>query len=317
MFSISQLATLLLLATCTFAQSGAGVPTATPDWCRKIPRPEYAKLKSVASPDPWFEVYEVRPHVFAIYEPHQAEEVISYLVLGNQQALLFDTGLGIGNIRSVVVSLTKLPVIVVNSHTHNDHVGGNWQFEHVAGMDTAFTRESAKGSSADAQAELEPGNLCGALPAGFDAKTYVTKPWKIDRRIHDGSAFELGGRILEVIATPGHTPDAIALLDRANGLLFTGDSYYPGPIYLYRPETDLDAFDHSMARLAALSSKLKLLLPSHNVPTADPAVLPKVLAAFHEVRLGQKAPIGSGRNYIYEFDGFSFLMSQRFQVVGN
>ena len=316
MLSISKLAGLLLLATCAFAQSGAGVPTATPDWCRKIPRPEYAKLKSVVSPDPWFEVYEVRPHVFAIYEPHQAEEVISYLVLGNTQALLFDTGLGIADIRSVVLSLTKLPVIVVNSHTHNDHVGGNWQFEHVAGMATAFTHESARGSSADAQAELEPGNLCGALPTGFDAKAYVTRSWKVDRSIHDGSTFELGGRTLEVIATPGHTPDAIALLDRANGLLFTGDSYYPGPIYLYRPETDLDAYEHSMARLAALSSKVKSLLPSHNVPLADPAELPEVLATFREVRLGRKAPIPSGRNYIYEFDGFSFLMSQKFQVAG-
>ena len=154
---IPRLAALLLLATCAFAQSGAGVPTATPDWCRKIPRPGYAKLKRVSSPDRWFEVYEVRPQVFAIYEPHQAEEVISYLILGDKQALLFDTGLGIGDIRRVVLSLTSLPIVVVNSHTHNDHVGGNWQFEHVAGMDTAFTRESAKGSSADAQAELEAG----------------------------------------------------------------------------------------------------------------------------------------------------------------
>ena len=145
----------------------------------------------------------------------------------------------------------------------------------------------------------------------------MTKPWKIDRWIHDGSTFALGGRSLEVIATPGHTPDAIALLDRANGLLFTGDSFYAGPIYLYRPETDLEAYERSMARLAALASKVTLLLPSHNVPAADPAVLPKVLVALREVRRGRKVPIPSGRNYIYEFDGFSFLMSQKFQVAGN
>lgn len=309
---VALLSFTLLSASSAFAQTGAGVPTATPDWCRNLPRAEYAKLKKVASPDPWFEVYEVRPHVFAIYEPHQAEEVISYLILGDKQALLFDTGLAIGNVQQVVQSLTKLPVIVVNSHSHNDHVGDNWQFDHVAGMDTAFTRQNAKGSRADAQAELEPGSVCGHLPAGFDAETYATKPWKIDQWIHDGSKFDLGGRVIEVIATPGHTPDAIALIDRANGLLFTGDSYYPGPIYLYRPETDIDAYESSMTKLAALSKQVNLLLPSHNLPVADPKVLPIVVAAFREVRQARKAPIASGTNLIYAFEGFSFLMSTKF-----
>ena len=55
----------------------------------------------------------------------------------------------------------------------------------------------------------------------------------------------LGDRLLEIIATPGHTPDAIALLDKQNGLLFTGDSFYVGPIWLFRPETDLDAYVES------------------------------------------------------------------------
>jgi len=50
--------------------------------------------------------------------------------------------------------------------------------------------------------------------------------------------------------------DAIALLDRGNGLLFTGDTYYPGPIWLFRPETDFDAYVDSVKRLAALSPEL-------------------------------------------------------------
>jgi glyoxylase-like metal-dependent hydrolase (beta-lactamase superfamily II) len=306
------LAVLALLAAAALAQGGAGVPTATPDWCKKLPRPAYANLKRVPSPDPWFEVYDIRPGVYAIYEPRQAEEVISYLILGNKTALLFDSGLGIGDIRRVTDTLTKLPITVVNSHTHNDHVGDNWEFARVAAMDTAFTRQSAKGSRADAQAELEPGNVCGDLPAGFDAKSYATKPWKITQWIHDGSQFDLGGRTIEVIATPGHTPDAIALLDRANGLLFTGDSYYAGPIYLYRPETDVAAYENSMTNLAALAPKLQLLLPSHNAPTADPKVLPKVVEAFQQVRAGKKAPVKNGDNVEYQFEGFSFLMAQRF-----
>lgn len=62
------------------------------------------------------------------------------------------------------------------------------------------------------------------LPKGFDPKAYATRPWKITAYTHDGDRFDLGGRTLEVIATPGHTPDSISLLDRANGLLFIGDT---------------------------------------------------------------------------------------------
>jgi glyoxylase-like metal-dependent hydrolase (beta-lactamase superfamily II) len=206
------------------------------EWCKKLPRAAYSKLGRVPTADAWFEVYRIRPGVFAIYEPLQLEEVISYLIIGGARAVLFDTGMGISNIQAVVAELTGLPVSVVNSHTHNDHVGDNWRFSDIYGMDTDFTRANARGSKADAQAELAPEEICGALPTGFDAKTYATRPFHITRWLHDGDKMELGGRTLKVISTPGHTPDAIVLLDEKNGLLFTGDSFYLGPIYLYRPE---------------------------------------------------------------------------------
>jgi hypothetical protein len=99
----------------------------TPAWCSALPRPEYKPLERVSVSDPWFEVYRVVPGVFAIYEPHQAEEVISYLIAGTRQAALFDTGMGISDIQRVTAELTKLPIVVLNSHTHIDHVGGNWR----------------------------------------------------------------------------------------------------------------------------------------------------------------------------------------------
>src|SRR2546429_25294 len=97
----------------------------------------------------------------------------------------------------------------------------------------------------------------------------------------------LGGRPLEVLSTPGHTPDSISLLDRANGLLFTGDTYYPAPIWLFRPETDLDAYVNSVKRLAALAPELKLVLGAHNIPVAEPSVLPRLVHAIQAVRSGQ------------------------------
>lgn len=281
-----------------------------PEWCKQLPRPEYKTLIRMSTPDPWFEVYEVRPGVVAIYEPKQAEEVISYLILGKKRALLFDTGMGISDMKKLVEQLTTLPVSVVNSHTHNDHIGDNWQFDDVYAMDTDFTRTNFKGSRDDAQAEVKPDQLCGPLPAGFDPKSYETRPFNIGHWLHGGDTIDLGGRVLKVIATPGHTPDSISLLDQAHGLLFTGDTYYAGMIYLYRPETNLDAYEASLKKMIALAPRLKLLLPAHNIPAAQPAELQRVLAAIRMVRSGKVKPTVDGKQFVYQFDGFSFRMAK-------
>jgi glyoxylase-like metal-dependent hydrolase (beta-lactamase superfamily II) len=281
-----------------------------PEWCKQLPRPAYANLERVKTSDPWFEVYRIRPGVFAIYEPHQSEEVISFLIVGTKKALLFDTGMGISNIRALVEGLTKLPVSVLNSHTHNDHVGDNWRFPDIYGMDTDFTRKNAQGSREDAQLELAPGEICGSLPLDFNPQEYSTKPFHISHWLHDGDKLELGARALQVIATPGHTPDSIALLDEKNGLLFTGDTFYPGPIFLYRPETDLDAYVASVKKLAGMVPGLQLLLPAHNVPVADPGYLPQVVAAMEEVRSGKRKGTVQSGTTVYSFSGFSFRMSK-------
>jgi len=293
----------LLFSVACFGQ------TTVPKWCSSLPRPGYKTLERLPTSDGWFEVYKVSPGVIAIYEPHQSEETISYLITGTKQALLFDTGMGIGDLKKVVTSLTKLPVVVLNSHTHFDHVGSNWQFPVVYGMDTDFTRLDAKGSQEDAQSEIGPEDICGSLPKGFNAKSFSTKPWKISSYKHDGDNIDLGGRSLKILSTPGHTPDAICLFDEANGLFFTGDTYYPGTIWLNRPETDLPAYGQSMEKLLAVLPKVKNVLGAHNFPGAPPEVISKLAAAFAEVRAGkvkgQPEPSGKIR---YRSGDISFLL---------
>jgi len=301
----------ILISLISFA-SAAQAQRPQPEWCRTLPNAKYKTLRRIPLADTWFEVYEVSHAVFAIYEPRQSEGTIGYLIVGNQRAVLFDTGMGIGDLKMLTSQLTKLPIVVLNSHTHDDHVGGNWQFSTIYGMDTDFTRQSAQGSSTDAQAEIQPSEICGNLPAGFDAKTYATRPWKIAKYIHDGEVIDLGGRSLQVIATPGHTPDAICLFDPTNGLLFTGDTYYPGTIWLYRPETDLAAYEASVRRLAALAPRVKIVLGAHDFPIAPPSVLPALLADFEAVRAGNIAagPAGPGKAK-YKSGEISFLMKAK------
>jgi glyoxylase-like metal-dependent hydrolase (beta-lactamase superfamily II) len=303
---LSSLLCIAAFAPALFAQ------TEIPAWCRALPRTEYKNLQRIPIDDAWFEVYSVAPGVFAIYEPHQSEETIGYLITGQRQALLFDTGMGIGDIKKVVSELTKLPIVVLNSHTHQDHVGGNWQFDTIYGMDLDFTRTNARGSRDAAQSEVAPGEICGDLPRGFDRQAYATKPWKIAAYKHAGDRLDLGGRILEIVATPGHTPDSVCLLDREHGLLFTGDTYYPGTIWLHDPITNLEAYGASIRRLAALAPQVKIVLGAHNVPIAPPSVLPHLVSAFEAVRAGKASPApASAGKVVYKVDKFSFLMSNQ------
>jgi len=149
------------------------------------------------------------------------------------------------------------------------------------------------------------------LPAGVLPEAFAVRPWKISRYVHDGERIDLGGRELEILFTPGHTPDSLSLLDGKNGLLFTGDTFYPGPIYLFTPETDFAAYARSVAKLAALEPQLQLLLPAHNVPVAEPAFLTRLQEAVKKVREGTVRPTVTRDYREYHFQGFSFLLSAK------
>jgi glyoxylase-like metal-dependent hydrolase (beta-lactamase superfamily II) len=282
------------------------------EWCRELPRPQYKALERVGVRSDWFEVYRIRPKVYALYEPHQFEEVISYLIVGDHQALLFDTGLGVASIRDVVAQLTKLPVTVLNSHTHFDHTGGNAEFSDILSEDSSFSHKNAEGqSNIYSRDALMPERVCGTLPPGVRPEAYAIRPWHLTRTIKDGERIDIGGRELEVLFTPGHTPDSLSLLDRRNGLLFTGDTFYPGPIYLFTPETDFAAYVHSVARLAQLAPTLQLLLPAHNVPVATPDSLLRLDDAVKKVQSGSAKFVVTEGHREYSFQGFSLLLSEK------
>ena len=80
----------------------------------------------------WFTVETIDKEIFAISEYRHWEETHCYLICGTEKAVLIDTGLGIGNIKSVVDSLTSLPIMVVTTHVHWDHIGGHKYFENIS-----------------------------------------------------------------------------------------------------------------------------------------------------------------------------------------
>ncbi len=285
--------------------------TDTEAWWQALPRADWSRYPRIAVESDWFEVYRVADDVYAVYEPGQFEEVISFLIVGDTRALLFDTGLGVGDIRSVVDSLTDLPVVVLNSHTHYDHVGGNHDFERVLGLDTVYTRANERGTAPGALAEvLGPAWVWKPLPAGVEADRYRTEPWHAARRIAGGEIIDIGGRRLEVLATPGHAPDAICLLDRDNRLLFTGDTFYLAALYTHLEGSDFAAYRRTAARLSALAADLDAVMTSHNVPVVSPDYLRQLDAAFAAIETGRATYVLTDGHREYDFGDFSVIVAQ-------
>lgn len=278
------------------------------NWWDALPRPAWNELERVEQDQAWFEVYRVEDGIFAIYEPGQFEEVISYLIVGSEKAVLFDTGLGIGDMKRVVAELTDFDPIVVNSHTHYDHVGGNHQFNTIYGTDTEFTRANARGRDHETVAEfVGDGWIWKPTPEGFSQETYRSEPFTITDILEDRQVLDLGDRKLEVLLTPGHAPDALCLLDRENRLLFTGDTFYPAPLYAHLDGSDFYRYRETAKRLAALAGSVDVLLPSHNVPRVSSDYLPKMRDAFESIADGSASYVISDGNREYSFDGFTVL----------
>jgi glyoxylase-like metal-dependent hydrolase (beta-lactamase superfamily II) len=283
-------------------------------WCDEAPDLVFATLESVAVDSDWFEVRAVTTGVFAITEPRQYEGVTSFLIAGSGRAVLFDSGLGVASIGDVVRRLTSLPVTVLNSHTHFDHVGGNREFADVRNLDDPYSAASARGEVADAVRSYASGTLaedrvCGPLPAGVTSRVYEMPTWQVSAQVRDGEVLDLGGRRLEVLRTPGHTPDSLSLIDRANGLLFTGDTYYSGEIYLWSPETSLADYSASVGRLAGLVPELGKLLPAHGPPVAEPRRLVELQKALQDIRSGHVSfELADAGRRLYRFEHFSILM---------
>lgn len=281
------------------------------NWWENLPRPIYSSLEKIDVGQEWYEVYKLSIDTIAIYEPYQFEEAISFLVLGKDKGILIDTGTGIGNLKKLIQELTNLPVSVVNTHTHWDHIGANSQFETIAcfnhpeciekliaGMGNSRLRPSITGDS-----------IWKSLPEDLDVSTWEIPSVKPTELLEDGDNIDLGGgRILEVIHTPGHSPGSICLLDKKNRLLFTGDTFFPGPLYAYPEDVDIDLYRASIDLLKERIEEYDYLCSGHNDPWIKSEVIPRVAAAFEDIMEGKGDFNQDGELRRYYFEGFDILI---------
>lgn len=176
-----------------------------------------------------------------------------YLLIGSERALLIDTGYGEGNLRAVVEEITDKPVTVINTHGHFDHTGGNGWWPKVLMAQPAaaicrhpFTEEQRRWR---------------------DAKPYPDYEISF---VREGDRIDLGGRELEVLEIPAHQEGSIALLDRTDRMLFTGDELESGQVLLFVQTSKQTiaqaaaAHRANMEKLLARRSEYDYLCPAHN-----------------------------------------------------
>lgn len=281
-------------------------------WPEVLPRPGNQSLPRVESVSPWFEIYQVNHATFAFLEPHHYEEVIAYLIIGADRAVLFDTGMGIANIQAEVGRLTHLPIVVINSHSHYDHIGGNHHFDEVWAFDEAseIARIERGYSPAECQEFMVPGAYLD-LPAGFDLATYHIQPSHVTRRLHPLETINLGQRDLVVHHTPGETPGSICLFDLRDGILFTGDTFYPGTLWVHQAEADFEQYRRSLKDLVGLLPQVNHLCPAHNEAYVAKEMLNNAVAGFEQIAAGGMVAEVQGEVQIYRFEGFSVALPYR------
>jgi hydroxyacylglutathione hydrolase len=214
--------------------------------------PAAVKIAKGQMVDDYFAVEDLGEGTFAIGEPRYYQQNYSYLIIGATRALLFDCGSGTRDISGVVERLTKLPVTVIVSHLHFDHLGGIGPFGHVAMIDLPETRADVSGEFFRPRRYEYMGMVDGRAAPSI----------RIGEWLAPGAIIDLGGRSLRILLTPGHTPSSVALFDAMNRRLFIGDFIYPTTLYAFLPGASLSAYQTTAKML------LKVLPPDTVLWTA-------------------------------------------------
>lgn len=254
--------------------------------------------------EPWFTIEKIDEQTFAISEYGHWEKVRSFLILGQDQGMLIDTGLGIGQIHEVVKSLTSLPYSVYLTHVHWDHTNGLTVNQEV------YLHESegdwlANGipsqTNQHVRGELTR-DISQELPADFQVATFEMFKGSATDFLSDGQVIELGGRAIQVLHTPGHSPGHLVYYDLTSGYLFTGDLLYSDetPIYAFYPSTNPLDLVNSWEKIARLEG-VRRVFPSHNQLELGPEILPELLKAKAELLHLDLVHFGTG---IHQFPGF-------------
>ncbi len=210
--------------------------------------------------EPYFRSMQVRPDTWQIL----SDGDYSYLVIGDEEAVMIDSGYGAGNIREYAQGLTHKPLRnILNTHDHFDHTANNSYFECAY-----MSEETAKRAT---------------LP--FSSFEGIDFPRDYPKKIlKDGDIYPLNGRELEVFSIPDHAPGSLAFLDRKERILFSGDEL--GMPFAKRLNESVEAFAEYLEKLEKRRQDFDLLCAGFGVLPAD--IIEKYLANMNYILAGHE-----------------------------
>lgn len=181
-----------------------------------------------------------------------------YLLIGDKEALLIDSGMQTHNAKELARKITDKNIRLFNTHADRDHIGSNAEFDQVM---------------------INPAELVNYGPE--HASQEITA-------IYDGDVIDIGNRPLKAIALPGHTPGSTALLDLSSGMLFSGDPIQrDGRIFMFGPMRNLAAYIKSLERLLTLNEIIREIYPCHGTFPVHMDVVPELIEGAKRVERGE------------------------------
>lgn len=173
------------------------------------------------------------------------EGVRFFLLAGAERALLIDSGMQVHNAKEIAQSLTKLPLSLLNTHADMDHIGSNHEFD-------VFY--------------MNPAEASNYYHSQKKTGTFIP--------VEDKDTLDLGGRPLQIISLAGHTPGSIAVLDKKNRVLISGDPIQDGTIFMFGIQRELHAYISSLNKLERYRNEFDVIYPSHGSFPVTPDLIP-------------------------------------------
>jgi len=205
-----------------------------------------------------------------------------FLLTGDESSLLVDAGYGSGNIKQIAQNISKKKIELIISHPDTDHIGGIEYFNEVYMHPSDFAQFREKCPN----------------------KNIKLKP------VYENDVFDLGEREWEIIEIPGHTAGSIALLDRKNKILISGDSVQQGPVYMFGTFRSLEAHILSLKKLYDMKDAFDTILACHNTLPVSPDIIPDLTDGAQKLWRGELSGVpvdlGWARTNQYYYNNISY-----------